>query len=109
MTVSQYQQEQAEKAVAERWDTVMSCPAAQGREGLARSLLAIGGANRMTAAQIITALEKAPAPSTASPAAHEDPALTAFEAPGVSGGRFDPRLYAAGRASALEILGKKER
>ena len=58
MTVQQYQQEQAERAVQERWDTVMKNFAAHGREPLAKSLLAVTGSHRLTTQQIITAFGK---------------------------------------------------
>ncbi len=110
MTIQQYQQEQAERAVAERWDTVMNNPAARGRETLAKSLLAVNGNHRLTPQQIITALEKAPASggSPTPPAAQTDPTLAVFEAPNVAHGWWNLQLYEAGRASAMAILGKKE-
>jgi hypothetical protein len=112
--VARYQQEQAELRVAEKWDAVMGSPAATGREALARTLLAQHGQHEMSAAQIIAALEKAPAPAAVSETTVEqqmradDPIIAAFGAPkGAPGGIFDPALYAAGAKSAKWLLNKE--
>jgi hypothetical protein len=113
--VEKYQQEQFEKALNTRWNSVMGSDAARGREKLAQVLLCQEGDHRMSAEQIITALEKAPKPSAdtgrqnGEQRQESNPALAAFDggAP-IPGSAFDPDLMAAGAKSARWLLGKSE-
>jgi hypothetical protein len=90
-----------------RWRTVINSAEYKGREKLADKLLAN---TPLGAEDIIKALKAAPSASAGSPApaAYDDPNLASFQAPNVATGWWNPQLYEAGRASPMEILGRKE-
>lgn len=119
--VAKYQQERADAAAQDRLDQVMSSPAYEGREALARTLLGIKEPHRMLAGEIIATLEKAPRISGGEPVA---PAASQFNVPpsgdvpgkdltsraallGLTPKQIeDERLYELGAATMRALLGK---
>lgn len=107
-------QEAANRAAEQRYAVVLQSPEYQGRENLARELLAFTGARRLTGEEIVAALSKAPRAS-AEPAA---PASSFNVPPGST--MNDPvfafltpsqvqweKDYAAGAAMGKLLLRKK--
>lgn len=98
---------------AERYSTVMKNPAAAGRFDLAMTLLSVTGDAAMSAAEIITALEKAPLPAAPEPPAPTSSAPMSEREAAMQIAGFTPqqvqweRDYARGAAAARYLLGKE--